>query len=104
MKKFTFKTEKSTGRYRAFFQEAHHIKYNKIEVGLIREIQACDKLSEHFKISLMVMKTAEITDNNPNCPWKWIHLKTQFESLDAAKVWLNENVQTITSKFTLVSE
>jgi hypothetical protein len=104
MKKFTFKTHKPTGRYRAFGQEAHHIKYNKIEVGIIREVDATAEKSAYFKIGLQVMKTAEITDKNPNCPWRWIHFKAEFQSLDAAKVWLNENVRTITSQFTLVTE
>lgn len=47
----------------------------------------------------MVMKNQTITDNNPNCPWKWIALKHRSESLEAAKDFVNDNFQKLTLNY-----
>ena len=83
MKKFTKKTEKSTGRYRSFYDPIHHIKYNKKEVGYIEH--------KTWKIKLRVTKNDEITDDNPNCQWEMITLKYKPSSLEDAMRFLNEN-------------
>lgn len=97
MAKFTFKTDKSTGKFGSFFSDVHNIKLNKIRVGLI----GGDK---PHKIRLMVIKKYIMSDGNKNCPWEWIQLKHESESLDAAKIWLNENIEQICKQWTLVNE
>jgi len=91
---FTFKTEKPTGKWKSFDSDNHIIKMDKKEVGTIES-------DKPFKIRLMVMKNDVITDNNPNCAWKWITLKKESETLEQAKEFLNANFDAIVSKFTL---
>ena len=92
--KFTFKTEKPSGKYRSFFDDHIDIKYNKKVVG---------EITPKFphKIRLMVIKNEKITDNNPNCNWKWITLKKDFESIDEAKLWINDKKSELLNVFEL---
>jgi len=94
--KFTFKTTKSTGRYRSFYSDSHDIKLKGNNVGNIQD-------EKPFKIKLMVMKNEAkgITDNNPNCPWKWITLKKESESLEEAKTWINSVIEQIQKQYEL---
>ena len=92
MKKFTFKTSKSTGRYKSFYNNHYYILLNKCIVGQFSDSLPC-------KIRLMVIKTDEINDNNPNCDWMWIGLKMEFATIDAAKVWLNDNFELINTRY-----
>jgi len=89
--KFTFKTEKPTGRYKSFFTPSHYIKYKKNIVGSI------DFNTPH-RIRLMVIKNDINEDGNPNCEWKWISLKKESETLEEAKEFLNENIKSIFTK------
>jgi hypothetical protein len=97
MKKFTFKTEKSTGQYRSFFQDHHYVKLNKIQVGMIGD-------EAPYRIRLQVIKSDITEDGNLNCEWKWITLKKNSESVADAKTWLNENITTILEKYNLVTK
>jgi len=84
---FTFKTVKPTGKYRSFDDDDHLIKIKGFECGSI------DDKKPH-KISFMVWKNDEDRAkpaDNKNCPWKWIRLKHESETLQAAKDWLNAN-------------
>jgi hypothetical protein len=92
--KFTFKTEKSTGRYRGFFSDTHHIKLNKVKCGNIGD-------DKPFKIRLQVVKQDIMEDGNKNCSWKWITLKKESETLEEAKKFLNDNFEAINKKFTI---
>jgi hypothetical protein len=92
--KFTFKTEKPTGRYRSFFKPSHHIKINGVDVGTIGA-------EPPHKIRLMVVKQDIMEDNNPNCTWKWIQLTKESASVDEAKVWLNSAINAIKAKYKL---
>ena len=92
--KFTFKTEKSTGSYRGFYPDTHHIKLNKVEVGTIDPI-------EPFKISLQVVKKDIMEDGNPNCPWRWITLKKESKTLEEAKAFLNTRFSSIMEKYNI---
>ena len=94
--KFTFKTDKPTGKWRSFSNETHDIKLKGKLVGHIGH-------EKPFKISLMVMKTDadKNPDKNPNCPWKWIHLKKESNSLQEAKDYVNSIIDKILSQFTL---
>lgn len=91
---FTFKTDKPTGKYRSFYRPFHYIKLNKKKVGSI------DDKSPHF-IRLQVIKKDINEDGNPNCEWKWICLKKQFQSVDEAKAFLKEKFYEIIEKFDL---
>ena len=84
MKKFTFKTIKSTGRWRSFEGDYILIKLNGKECGNIRD-------NEQHTIGFMVIKDDIMEDGNKNCIWKWIFLKDKFSSLNEAKEFLNIN-------------
>ena len=94
MIKFTFKTTRESGKYSWLHNPSHKIKLNKFEVGSI------DHEMPH-KIRLMVIKKDINEDGNPNCDFKWVTLAQKSESVDAAKIWLNENIDRIISQFTL---
>lgn len=89
MKKFTFKQNKATGRYRSFFPENTTIKHNGKEVGTIFE--------DGFRIQLQVIKKDILEDGNPNCVWKNVLLKYRPTSLQDAKDYLNNNQEKILS-------
>lgn len=91
--KFTFKTEKPQGKWGWLYSKTHHIKLNKIEVGLIDD--------GSWIIRLMVLKDDINEDGNPNCKWKWVNLKRKNKSLDDAKSFLNNNVDAIKNKFNI---
>jgi len=95
--KFTFKTEKATGRYRSFHPDWHHIKLEKIKVGAITD-------SKPHKIRLQIIKKDILEDGNPNCTWKWIQLKGRFDSIQDAKIWLNDHIDSILSKYDIYME
>lgn len=92
--KFTFKTNEPTGRYRSFYRPTYYIKLKRKEVGYI----GSDK--PHI-IRLQIIKKDIMEDGNPNCSWRWMKLKKTFDSIDEAKVFLNEHVDEIVSKFNL---
>jgi len=92
--KFTFKTEKAKGQWRAFSNDDIIIKLNKKECGNID----CRK---PFKIRLQVLKKDILEDGNKNCKWRWITLKHESESVQDAKDWLNNNIEMITQQLTI---
>ncbi len=91
---FTFKTEKPTGKWKAFQSDQHYIKFKGKEVGEIGH--------EHpFTIRLMVIKDDINEDKNTNCKWKWIKLSKKSESLMEAKDFLNNKIDSIMEKYNL---
>ena len=88
--KFTFKTDKPTGRYRSFFKSTHHIKLKKKRCGIITD-------EEPYRIKLQLMGN----DENPNCNWRWATLKVKFESVQEAKDFLNKHIEAILKKYEL---
>lgn len=54
-----------------------------------------------YSVGIMVMKTETVTDNNPNCPWKWIIFTQQHETEQLAKDWIQSNIIDIQTKYTL---
>lgn len=96
--KFTFKTEKPVGKWKAFDSENHYIKLNGKQVGSIA-------IKAPFKLTFMVLKTDadKNPDKNPNCSWKHITLKKEFESLQEAKDFANANIDRIMKAYTLHS-
>jgi len=97
MATFTFKTEKPTGRYSSFFPCHHYIKIKGVEVGKI------DDKKPH-RIRLKVIKNDINEDGNPNCEWRWIALKSEFESLQEAKDFLKARFDSINNKYNLKTE
>ena len=96
MKKLTFKTNKPTGRYRAFDSTYVDIKLDGNKIGSISE--------NPFKVGLMVVKDGvRFKDNNPNCEWKWVYLKREFASFDDAKNFVKENFERIAAQLPLRS-
>lgn len=96
-KNFKFKTIKPTGKWGFLDKPSHEIKLNGIYVGSI------DNDLPH-KIRFKVNKDDVHEDGIPNCKWKWITLKKDSESLDAAKQFLIDNFSVITTKFKIVTE
>lgn len=94
--KFTFKTIKPTGKYKAFFPTSHTIKLGKSVVGEINE--------EDFKIRLMVIKDNINEDKNPRCVWKMVTLVKKNSSLQEAKDFLNQNFKAINEKYRLYQQ
>jgi hypothetical protein len=93
MKKFTFKINKETGRYRSFYPDQCDIKLNKMVVGSI------SKSREHdYTIGLMVKK--EVTEKDP-APFKWIFFNREFKTINDAKIALQEQAEKIFTKFDL---
>tara|TARA_B100000953_G_scaffold290249_1_gene275091 strand:+ start:11197 stop:11508 length:312 start_codon:yes stop_codon:yes gene_type:complete len=89
-RKFQFRTDKATGRYASFQQDTHIIKLKRLEVGTIGD-------RKPFKISLSVVNDKA----DQNCPFKWILLKVEFESLDEAKSFLQRHTEIIIKNFDL---
>ena len=92
--KFTFKTEKAKGSYRSFFPDTHQIKLNKIMVGNILN-------DPPHHIRLMVFKDDINEDGNPNCSWRWVELRKDFESVKDAKIFLNNHYLAIMDKYNI---
>lgn len=91
-RKFTFKTTQPTGRYRSFDSAYHEIKFNGETIGSIGD-------KKPHKIRLQVTKADIAEDGNTNCPWKWITLKHESESVKAAKEFLAANVEGIFARW-----
>lgn len=99
--KFTFKTEKPTGRYSGFSNSTHYIKLKKHEVGEILKPNVGNGQHTDYKIRLSVLKK-DINENEiPNCIWKNIFLKKPFNSLEEAKTFLNDNIDLICERYDL---
>lgn len=94
MKKFTTKTTQPTGRYRSFDSAYHEIKLNGIRVGTIS-----DKKPHSISLNVTKEESDKVNDKNPNCEWKRITLKREFESVNAAKEWVKENSEKIQTQF-----
>lgn len=88
MKKFTFKTEKPTGKWRSFGKDRYIIKLDGKQVGNITNSPA------HI-IYLAVIKADINEDGNPNCIFKNIRLKETHLTVEDAKVWLNTNIEDV---------
>lgn len=95
--KFTFKTEKATGRYRGFYPAMHSIKLNKEVCGLIDD-------EPPYKIRLMVVKSDINEDGNPNCKWTWMVSTNKFKTLQESKDFLNQNFEAINNQYTFYKE
>ena len=98
MKKFTFKTEKPTGRFRSFQDPYHEIKLNKVVVGWFSEGDF------ETKIRLKIIKSDINEDKCPNCPWRQVTLKKTFKCIEEAKQFIRDNNDRIQTQFNLVKD
>lgn len=95
--KLTFKTEKPTGKWKAFSHPFHYIKLNKIRIGSI------DDEFPH-SIRLKVIKKDINEGSCPNCEWKWITLQRVSTSVENAKQFMIDNLELITEKWNIAME
>ena len=96
--KFTFRNEKADIWHP---KPVVTIKLKRVEVGTIKQNGRLPAPGEPFRIRLRILKTAVLTDDNPNDPYIWITLKVTFTSIPEAETWLNDNIKTLTDKYTL---
>lgn len=94
---FTFKTTKPTGRYASFNNSYTEIKQDGKYVGTISAEQP-------HRARFMVTKADVNEDGKPNCPWMWITLKHEAESVKEQQTWLKGNYEAITKRYTLHQE
>ena len=87
--KFTFKTVKPIGKWRAFYDPTYFIKIKKDQIGQIIDQTRGAFRSKDIKIMFQIIKSDINEDNCPNCSWKWITLAKTFNSVQEAKDWLN---------------
>lgn len=99
MVKVTFKKEpRMPGLMGVGFPyQSVNIKINKKAVGVIHapNWQSKDSL---WGVSFSVMKAEP--DDNPNCNWKWIHLKKRFADEETARGWVKSNIEEVAGKYT----
>ncbi len=97
---FTFKKEPAATGLMAVgnSKQSVAIKLKKKEVGMIYAPNWQSK-TDKYRIALRV-----VDPTGENKKWKWIFLKAQPETEEAAREWLNANFDTIVSKFTLSPE
>lgn len=82
--KFTVKTNKPTGKWRAFQNASHDIKFGGHVCGSIQD-------DSPHSVRFMVTKEDIMEDGNQNCVWRWIKIKKEFSSVKDAKAWVIEN-------------
>jgi hypothetical protein len=98
MKKFTFKINAPTGRFRSFSSTFCDIKLNGIVVGNIIEIKS---IPCTFRIGFMVTKKDIMEDKNPNCEWKWIWIKHKPHTIQDAKDFVTKYSKEIQEQYSL---
>jgi hypothetical protein len=86
--KFTFKTEKPTGKHQSLYPDIHYIKLQGHEVGVISHAYP-------FEIRLKVVKKDINEDGNPHCVWRWLTLAKESDSLVEAQTYLNNHIEVI---------
>lgn len=96
--KFTFKINRPTGKWKSFDYTTVDVKLDGKRVGTISENRI---YSTQWKISFHIEKKDIMEDGNPNCTWRNIFLANKFSSIEEAKNWLNENIDTLMKKYAL---
>lgn len=99
VKKFTFKMNRPTGKWKCFSSTSCDILLEKNLVGSFYE----DKSTANtiIEIRFMKMKADIMEDGNSNCLWKWTTLNKKCASFDEAKTWVNENFEIINTSINL---
>lgn len=106
--KFTTKTTPATGRYRSFFSDHTDIKLKGKEVGEISGTKelGIPSVKAPYRLRFMVIKDDINEDGNPNCEWKWITLKKEFNTVDEAKEFVKQEevCKAVLEKYNLYTE
>jgi hypothetical protein len=98
--KLSFKKEpKSTGLARvANPHSSTKILINKEWCGTIQHPFKYSK-NDLWTVGLMIIKADIMEDDNPNCPWRWAWMKTQFKDDVEAKAWIKENWEMLLMRY-----
>lgn len=80
-----------------FPYQSVNIKVDKKVVGVIHapNWQTKDNL---WGVSFSVIKATP--DDNPNCDWKWIHLKARFANEEDAREFVKNNIGDVVERYT----
>ena len=76
------------------------IKINKKVIGYL-SAPTWQTKDNKWGINFSVVKPEP--DENPNCKWKWIAVKTRFETENEAREFVKENIEAISKRYTLYS-
>ena len=77
------------------------IKLDKKKWGTMFTPSALSSYKDQlWRISFAIMKKDIMEDKNPNCPWKNVTLKHTFETEDATRLWLKDNLRRLLEMFT----
>lgn len=76
------------------------IKWNKKVIGYIHAPTWQDK-DNKWAIRLSTKKQDILEDGNANCTWKWVFLKTEFNSEEDARDYLKRNIGEIMKKYNM---
>lgn len=73
------------------------IKVNKKTMGYI---SAPNWQRDGWSIGIQIRKDEKHTDNNPNCPWKWIYFKQKFDTEAEARQYIKDHISDLNERFT----
>jgi hypothetical protein len=96
-KKFTFKVNRPTGKYKSFSNTYVEIKLDGCVVGSFSE----SAINNSSVIAFHVIKEDILEDGNPNCIWKSRFIKNPNNKIKDTQKFLNENFHIIIEKFNL---
>ncbi len=96
--KLTFKKHpRETGlRGVGYSHSSVDIKLNKKKIGLI---QAPNWQAPDRKWGLAFTIENDRPEENPNCKWRWAFLKQRFDTEEAAREYLNANIEMLANRF-----
>lgn len=75
------------------------IKLDKLQVGYIGA-PTWQSLGMQWSVHFAVEKSDINEDGNPNCTWKWVHMKTKFHSEEDARIFVVENFDALLERYT----
>ena len=53
-----------------------------------------------WRIGIQVVKTETVTDNNPNCEWKWVYFKYNPSTEEEARAWVLSHIDSLALVYT----
>lgn len=93
------KQPKETGLRRIASPYPHvDIKVNKKKCGNISPPN-WSSVDNNWRIQICVKKPEP--DNNPNCDWKWMMVKKDFDNEKEARQWCKDNLQSAVEGYEL---
>ncbi len=101
LKKPGFRREPKETGLRAIGNSKQSVTIKMGRDGAVGRIFAPNWQSNAYTVGLMVKKTAEELTNKPNCDWRWVLIKFQFENEESARAWVCTNWKMLNEKYTL---